>query len=407
MSGGPGGEGGGPGDVGGRPGDVGGGPGDVGGRPGDVGGGSGDVSGRPAGVRGGSGDDLVSGAPEDVVSGGADDPVSGAADDGLSGAADDGSSGPLDDTRRAFRLEQFLDYLAFEKGLARRTLEAYTRDLVRLLAFLREEAVERPDRVDHRHLREYTYRLKEEGLAATSIRRAQSALRTYFGFLVEEGFLEEDPTERLESPRTWRTLPDVLSRDEVERLVEAPASEGRLYWRDRAVLEVLYSSGLRVSEVVDLRLTGVDLDEGVLLVRGKGSKERLVPLGAPAARALERYIREVRPGLPSGGSGGSVFLSVRGRPLTRQTVWTLVGRSAEAAGIERKVSPHTLRHTFATHLLEGGADLAAVQELLGHVDISTTQIYTHVDRTYLTEVHRAHHPRATMGADPSDVDGEG
>lgn len=304
------------------------------------------------------------------------------------------------DPERTFRLEPFLDFLAFEKGLARPTLEAYTRDLGRFLVFLREERVSRPEGIDHRHVRDYTYRLKDDGLAPTSIRRAQSALRTYFRFLIEEGVVDDNPTERLESPRAWRKLPDVLSRVEVDRLVEAPASEGPLYWRDRAVLEVLYSSGLRVSELTDLRVAGVDFDEEILLVRGKGAKERLVPLGAPAARALRRYLRDVRPTLPAGSGEGRVFLSVRGRPLSRQTVWTLVGRSAVAAGIERKVSPHTLRHTFATHLLEGGADLAVVQELLGHVDITTTQIYTHVDRSYLTEVHRAHHPRASLEHDP-------
>ena len=307
-------------------------------------------------------------------------------------------------TQRRFLLEPFLDFLAFERGLASRTLEAYSRDLVRFFVFLDDVGVDGPAGVDHRHLREYTYRLKDEGLAATSIRRAQSALRTYFAFLVDEGRVEVDPTERLESPRTWRKLPDVLSRADVARLVEAPDPDAPLHWRDRAILEILYSSGLRVSEVVDLRLAGVDLEEGVVLVRGKGSKERLVPLGRPAASAIERYLREVRPRISTGRGEGRVFLSTRGRPLSRQTIWSLVASSAKAVGIERKVSPHTLRHTFATHLLEGGADLAAVQELLGHVDISTTQIYTHVDRRYLTEVHRAHHPRSSLSPAPGAED---
>jgi integrase/recombinase XerD len=306
---------------------------------------------------------------------------------------------------RRFLLEPFLDFLAFERGLAKRTLEAYSRDLVRFFVYLDEGGVIDPRGIDHRHLREYTYRLKDEGLAPTSIRRAQSALRTYFAFLVDEERVDVDPTERLESPRTWRKLPDVLSRDAVARLVEAPDPDAPFHWRDRAILEILYSSGLRVSEVVDLRLGGIDLDEGVVLVRGKGSKERLIPLGRPAAAAIERYLREVRPRVSTGRGEGRVFLSARGRPLSRQTVWSLVARSARAAGIDRKVSPHTLRHTFATHLLEGGADLAAVQELLGHVDISTTQIYTHVDRRYLTEVHRAHHPRANVTSVAGDQGG--
>ena len=190
-----------------------------------------------------------------------------------------------------------------------------------------------------------------------------------------------------------RTLPDTLTREEVFRLLEAPDSTRPLYWRDRAILEVLYGSGLRVSELTGLGITDVDAAEGVLLVFGKGSKERLVPLGGAAGRALDRYLREVRPGLERGKGGGRVFLNARGTPISRTAVWTLVKRAAERAGILKDVSPHTLRHSFGTHLLEGGADLAAVQELLGHADISTTQIYTHVDREYLREVHRTFHPR--------------
>lgn len=309
-----------------------------------------------------------------------------------------GATPEQDATRRRFHVEPFLDHLAFERGLSARTLEAYGRDLFRFLAYLDDRGVHDLPAVEGTHLREYTYRLKDDGLAPTSIRRAQSTLRTYFAFCLGEGWVADDPTERLESPRTWRRLPDVLGRDEVVRLVEAPDPESGFYWRDRAILEVLYSSGLRVSELADLPLTGVDLDERVLLVYGKGSKERLVPLGGPAARALGRYLRELRPELDGGrGQGrGRVFLTARGRPVSRQTVWNLVRAAARTAGIERKVSPHTLRHTFATHLLEGGADLAAVQELLGHADISTTQIYTHVDRRWLAEVHRAHHPRSTL-----------
>ncbi len=307
-----------------------------------------------------------------------------------------GATPEQDAVRRRFHVEPFLDHLAFERGLSARTLEAYGRDLFRFLAYLADRGVDDLEAVEGAHLREYTYRLKDDGLAPTSIRRAQSTLRTYFAFCLAEGWVADDPTERLESPRTWRRLPDVLSRDEVVRLVEAPDPDADVFWRDRAILEVLYSSGLRVSELADLPLTGVDLDERVLLVYGKGSKERLVPLGGPAARALERYLRELRPELDRGQGRGRVFLTARGRPVSRQTVWNLVRAAARAAGIERKVSPHTLRHTFATHLLEGGADLAAVQELLGHADISTTQIYTHVDRRWLAEVHRAHHPRSSL-----------
>lgn len=294
---------------------------------------------------------------------------------------------------QAFRVEQFVDHLAFDRGLADRTLEAYRRDLERFLEFLASRGVAAPEAIESGDLREYVYHLKDRGLAPSTIRRAQSALRTYFSFLLTEGVVEDDPTERIESPRVGRRLPDVLTRDEVLALLEAPDPERDLYWRDRAILELFYATGMRVSELVGLPLTALDLEEGFCSVFGKGSKERLVPVGRQARAALERYLREVRPRLDRGEGEGIVFLSHFGRPLSRMGVWKLVKEAADAAGIEKKVSPHTLRHTFATHLLEGGADLVAVQELLGHADISTTQIYTHLDREYLRDVHRRFHPR--------------
>ncbi len=296
---------------------------------------------------------------------------------------------------RAFRFEQFQDYLTFERGLSDRTLAAYERDLDRWARFLEAHGVDSPDAVTPGHLREWVFSLKEAQLAPTSIRRAQSAVRTYYAFLLAEGSVTADPTERLESPKLGRRLPDFLTRDEVSALLDAPDPGAALHWRDRAILELLYATGMRVSELAELPLSSLDLDEGFLTVFGKGGKERLVPVGEPALRALGRYLREVRPTLDraQGKGKGRVFLNTRGTPLSRVAVWTLVKNSARRAGITRKVSPHTLRHTFATHLLEGGADLAAVQELLGHADIATTQIYTHVDREYLREVHRRYHPR--------------
>ena len=294
---------------------------------------------------------------------------------------------------RAYRLEQFSDYLAFERGLSDRTLEAYGRDLARFVEFLEARGLAAPADVRHTDVRDYVYHLKDAELAATSIRRAQSAIRTYFSFLLGEGHLESDPSERLESPRVWRRLPDVLSRPDVERLVESADPDRPLYWRDRAILEFLYATGVRVSELVGLTLSALDLEEGLCVVFGKGSKERIVPVGRPATRATGRYLRDVRPELDRGRGQGCVFLNARGGPLTRMSVWNLVKEASARAGVRSEVSPHTLRHTFATHLLEGGADLAAVQELLGHADISTTQIYTHVDREYLRDVHRRYHPR--------------
>ncbi len=293
----------------------------------------------------------------------------------------------------AFRIESFLDYLTFERGLSERTLAAYQGDLGRLIRFARDLGVEQPGEIQAGDLREFVFSLKDRGLAPTSIRRAISSIKGYFSFLLAEGEVAADPSEGLVTPRVGRKLPEVLSVPEVGRILEAPNPDHPLYWRDRAILEVLYATGVRVSELLELRLGNLDLDSGFCIVFGKGAKERMVPLGGPALRALDRYLRQVRPELAQGRGGGVVFLNARGTPLTRQAVWGLVRRSAERAGIVRKVSPHTFRHSFATHLLEGGADLAAVQELLGHSDISTTQIYTHVDREYLREVHRTFHPR--------------
>ena len=299
----------------------------------------------------------------------------------------------------SFRLEQFADFLAFERGLSERTVTAYQRDLRGLVEFLTGRGIGAPEGVGPGDLRAYVFHLKDRGQAPTSICRAQSTLRTYWGFLLGEGVVERDPTERLEAPRVWRRLPGVLARAEVERLVEAPDPDHPLHWRDRAVLELLYATGMRVSELAELPLGAIDLEQRVCLVFGKGSKERIVPMGGPAARALDQYLRDVRPRLERAASKpqarGRVFLNARGGALSRQAVWTIVRTACRRAGLEeRRVSPHTLRHSFATHLLEGGADLAAVQELLGHADISTTQIYTHLDREHLRDVHRRYHPRA-------------
>jgi integrase/recombinase XerD len=295
-----------------------------------------------------------------------------------------------------FHLERFHDYLAFERGLSPRTLEAYGRDLARFRSFLDTRGTATPEAVTPRDLREYTYELRERGLAASSIRRALSAIRAYFAFLLAEDLIRTDPTEQVDLPGLWRRLPDVLTREEVERLLLAPDPEDRLYWRDRALLEFAYASGVRVSELAGLRMRDVDLTEGFAVVHGKGSKERLVPMGREAVGAIEVYLRELRGVLERGHgkAGGLLFLNARGGGLSRMGIWKILRRHVVRAGIERRVTPHTLRHTFATHLLEGGADLASVQEMLGHADISTTQIYTHVDRDYLRTVHRRYHPRS-------------
>jgi integrase/recombinase XerD len=293
-----------------------------------------------------------------------------------------------------FYLEEFRDYLQFERGVSPRTLDAYGRDLQRLVEFANRKDVHEVRALTSSHLREFVYDLKDQGLQATSIRRTLSAIRTYFSFLLAENHVSADPTERLEMPKVWRRLPGVLSRDDVVKILEAPEIGDRFYWRDKALLEFAYASGVRVSELTAIKIRDVDLSEGVATVFGKGAKERVVPIGRSAQRALDIYLREVRPGLARREADGVVFLNAQGRRLTRMGVWKILRKHVRRAGLRKRVTPHTLRHCFATHLLEGGADLAAVQEMLGHADISTTQIYTHVDREYLRDVHKRFHPRS-------------
>jgi integrase/recombinase XerD len=294
----------------------------------------------------------------------------------------------------SFGVQAFCDHLTLERGLSDRTADAYRRDLERLVAFLSARSVQRPGDVTAVQLREFVYHLKDSGLQPSSIRRNVSALRTYFGYLLAEGVVVADPTDRIELPRAWRRLPGVLSRDEISTLLDAPDPADRLFWRDKALLEFAYASGVRVGELITVKVRDVDVQEGLALVFGKGSKERLVPVGRAALQALVVYLREIRPVLARNRGEGIVFLNARGTPLTRMGVWKILRRHVQRAGISKRVTPHTLRHSFATHLLEGGADLAAVQEMLGHADIATTQIYTHVEREYLRDVHRRFHPRA-------------
>jgi integrase/recombinase XerD len=298
-----------------------------------------------------------------------------------------------DDEARAFLIERFDDFLALEQGAANPTRDAYRRDVARLATFALTKGVHAPTSLDPRLLREFVYHLKDLGLAPSSIRRNVSALRTYFRFLTSEGVIASDPSDRLEMPKRWRDLPDVLSVEEIDRLLDAPKIDDTLYFRDRAMLEVAYGAGLRVSEWITLQVKDVVLDEGVLRVFGKGGKERLIPIGRPAISAIAIYQRELRPRLERGEGKGVLFLNARGEPLSRMGAWKILRKYVSDAKIEKRVSPHTLRHSFATHLLEGGADLRAVQEMLGHADISTTQIYTHVNRDYLRTVHKQFHPR--------------
>lgn len=294
---------------------------------------------------------------------------------------------------RAFVLELFRDFLTLEAGHSANTVESYLRDLRRFVAWADAKGAASPALVTRKLLREFVYALKDLGLSAATIRRQVSAVRTYYGFLLSEGRVDADPSDRLEMPRRGRTLPDVLAVQEMEKLIAAPSADEPLAWRDRALLELGYGAGLRVSEICGLTLTNLLLNEGLVRVLGKGSKERLVPIGRQVIGSVSVYLHQVRPVLDRGKSQDRVLLNARGEPLSRVGAWGIVKRCARAAGIRKRVTTHTLRHSFATHLLEGGADLRAVQEMLGHADLSTTQIYTHVDREYLRSVHRKFHPR--------------
>jgi len=300
----------------------------------------------------------------------------------------------LDEIEREFALEPFRDHLVLEAGHSPNTVAAYVRDLRRLGQFAVSKGVREPAKITRPLLRDFVYLLKDLGLSPATIRREVSAIRTYFGFLIGDGRLTADPSDRLESPQRWRRLPEVLTFAEIEALLAAPHVEEPLAWRDRALLELGYGAGLRVSELCGLGLTSLLLDEGLVRVFGKGSKERLVPIGRSVIGAVSTYLHTLRPSLDRGKSGARLLLNARGEPLSRVGAWGVVKRCARRAGITKRVTPHTLRHSFATHLLEGGADLRAVQEMLGHADLSTTQIYTHVDREYLRSVHKQYHPRA-------------
>ena len=290
-------------------------------------------------------------------------------------------------------LDLFMSYLTVERGLARNTLDAYGRDLARYLAWLQSQGVSHPDAIDTPLLLRFLTYLKGEGLAPRSRSRALVALRTFHKFLVSERLCTVNPTGQIAAPRSLTPLPKTLSPVDVEALLASPKGEGHLAARDRAMLEILYATGLRVSELVTLKLSDLQLDVGYLTAFGKRSKQRIVPLGTAAINELRSYLTAARPRFDRTGTSIFVFLNRSGEGLTRQGFWKIIKRRAREAGIYRNITPHTLRHSFATHLLENGADLRSVQAMLGHADISTTQIYTHVTRERLRQLHAQHHPR--------------
>jgi integrase/recombinase XerD len=289
-------------------------------------------------------------------------------------------------------LRLFLEYLAVEKGLAGNTIQSYARDIRKLVDQLKSRRIPL-HRVTEETLVGFIHKESQAGLSARSLARLISALRSFFRFLVLSGLVSKDATAQLTTPSTWLALPKFLTVAETEALLRAPDGKKPQGLRDRAMLEVLYGSGLRVSELASLKLAEINLEDGFLVCRGKGGKERIVPLGRSSCNAVKRYLAEVRPLLEHGGRE-ELFLSRRGRPFTRQGVWKLLRQHAAAAGLGAKISPHVLRHSFATHLLERGADLRSVQLMLGHSQITTTQIYTHVSRERLRRVYDKFHPRA-------------
>jgi integrase/recombinase XerD len=291
-------------------------------------------------------------------------------------------------------LRTYIHFLELEKNASANTVASYKLDLMRYLEYLEARKIVSLGRVKEQDVIGFLAMLREIGLSPRSITRNFSAIKGFHKFLLGEGATTTIPTEHIDAPKLSKTLPDVLNQDEVEAILNQPSTIEPLGIRDKAILETMYATGMRVSELTQLRLSNVSVDDGIVRVFGKGSKERLVPIGRSALEWIAKYVQETRGPLSKKGRGkDALFLNARGTPLSRMTIWNIVRTYTLKAGITKDVHPHTFRHSFATHLLEGGADLRSVQEMLGHSDISTTEIYTHIDREYLKEVHRTFHPR--------------
>ena len=288
-------------------------------------------------------------------------------------------------------LDQFMNQLKVERGLSANTIVAYNHDLLVFLDFLNQRGVT-PLQITQDDLVSFVAE-KRPQLSARSLARCLVSIRTFYRFCVTEGKIESNPARLLGIPKLYQHLPNILNRDEVEALLSQPDPQTDLGSRDKAMLELLYATGLRVTELIGLKMNSINLEAGFVRTVGKGSKERIIPMGTKALDALKEYLQDSRPSFLKKGKFSYLFLNRRGEPLTRQGFWKILKQYALKAGINRKVTPHTLRHSFATHLLEGGADLRSVQTMLGHADISTTQIYTHVARERLKEIHEKYHPR--------------
>lgn len=291
-------------------------------------------------------------------------------------------------------LKIFLEYLSVERGLAKNTIDAYNRDLKSYIFYLRTKNIINIDYTNRTTIVSYLLLMQKKGKASSSISRACAAIKSFYQFLFREHIIDEDPTVNLDAPKLEHRLPKVLTVEEVERLLCQPDMTNPLGMRDRSMLELLYATGMRVSELISISVEDVNLEMGFLRCLGKGSKERIVPVGSIAIEYLEHYILNARKEILNDKESQTLFLNRQGNTMTRQGFWKIIKKYSKKAGINKKITPHTLRHSFATHLLENGADLRAVQEMLGHADISTTQIYTHITRSKIKEVYDKTHPRA-------------
>ena len=291
-------------------------------------------------------------------------------------------------------VDSFLSYQAAVKGLSKNTLESYARDVLKFIGYLEKRNISGIEGVKYNNILEYVTTLQEEGINIRSVARNLVSLKQFFKFLLLEKIITEDPSLKIKTPKMKRSIPGFLSLEDVERLLSSPNAASYEGIRDRAMLETLYACGIRASELVNLELNSVNFELGYLIVYGKGSKERLVPTGEKARTALKDYLARSRPNILKTRSSPCLFVTRRGEGMTRQGFWKILKSYAIKCGISKKISPHTIRHSFATHLLERGADLRTIQIMLGHSDISTTQIYTHIAKERLKEIHRKHHPRS-------------
>jgi len=291
-------------------------------------------------------------------------------------------------------LKEYLSVLKLEKNLSDNTIESYKNDISALFHFLEDYKIDDPSEIHSAHLISFFKELFNIGLNSSSAARYYSSIKGFFNYLLGCKYIKENPIEKVPSPKLAKHLPPVLSVNEINEILSRPDIKDKLGLRDKAILETFYACGLRVSELINLKLSDLFFDEEIIRAFGKGSKERLIPIGSSAREWVSNYLKQSRPLLQKKmKSENYLFLNSRGSKLSRMGVWKIVERYVKEAGIEKEVHPHTFRHSFATHLLEGGADLRAVQEMLGHADISTTQIYTHIDREYIKQVHKEFHPR--------------